>query len=457
MSAMLRGSRSCKLEQARKERQRKLVLEALTEKQLAQTEDRLLLDLITSIPRSTPQRIEEVLAKMKSDDTQAAEQFEEALVHCSNLAENLNGIKPAMLGTEGVNVVWSECIQAVSKQTARMKITPVVVIHPYVGTVTVLNSVCGKHQASSEYARMRMFGAELRDDINDVITAISPVKDKETGLSLTKDEVKEALLDLSGQNEEEVEAPEAEGRLSEDDSDYNDLNAQLDKVTEDWCSDVIDTKPKPAPKVVPRKAPVQILSPIAPRSPTPMPKFAPAPVPLITTPPRTSTSISSSTLSDFNGTLDGVENLMSPRKSTPATDKSVCRSLFTERIPERRASLAAAPVVKAAAPERREVTLIEPKASASDLVTTYPNGYSVVPLKNKSPKKSDARKAKDNKKRPITSPNLPSSKNSRMEQTEMAIRDLQINQSSNNALLQNLTVTIDALALNLGLQLNKKL
>ena len=89
MSALLRGSRSCRQDQARRERQRKLVLEALAEKQIAQKDDHLLLDLVTAIPRSTPQRIEEILAKMKKDDAQAAEQFEDALVHCDNLAENL--------------------------------------------------------------------------------------------------------------------------------------------------------------------------------------------------------------------------------------------------------------------------------------------------------------------------------------------------------------------------------
>ena len=91
MTALFRANRSCKQEQARRERQRKLVLEALAEKQMAQTEDKLLLDLITAIPRSTPQRIEEILTKMKKDDAQAAEQFEDALVHCNNLAEPPRG------------------------------------------------------------------------------------------------------------------------------------------------------------------------------------------------------------------------------------------------------------------------------------------------------------------------------------------------------------------------------
>ena len=460
MTALFRAGRSCKQEQARRERQRKLVLEALAEKQMVQTEDRLLLDLITAIPRSTPQRIEEILAKMKKDDAQAAEQFEEALVHCNNLAENLNGIKPDMLGNEGVNVVWSECIQAVSNQTARMKITPVVVIHPYVGTVAVLNSVCGKHQANSEYARMRMFGAELRDGINDIVTAICPVKDNHTGLSLTQEEVKEALLDISGQGgDPKDENEEAAGRLSEDDSDFNDYNDELRRVNNDWCNDVIDTKPKP----VPRKVPVDQISPVAPRSPTPMPTFAPAPEMLTITPPRSKSinSTSNSTLSSFSSPLDGVETasfspLNSTQKSTSKSDKTVCRSLFTERIPERRASLAPKPStpVLQTEPDRRVVTVAKAKP-ASDFFDKYPDGYKVVPLK-KSPQKSDAKKGRDNKKRAINSPNLPSSKSSRMEQTEMAIRDLQINQSSNNVLLQNLTATIDALALNLGLQMQKK-
>ena len=165
MSGLLRGSRSYVEEQKRKdrdtERKRQLVLDALVKQQQEQTDDKLLLDVLSAIPRTNPQKIEEVLNDLKSKDAQAAAQLEDALDHCNELKRNLDGMKPEHLWTDPVRLLWTECIQTLTAQSARWKCTPVVLIHPFCGTITVMNSLCGKYQAKSEYAYLLFYQVHI--------------------------------------------------------------------------------------------------------------------------------------------------------------------------------------------------------------------------------------------------------------------------------------------------------
>ena len=81
----------------------------------------------------------------------------------------------------------------------------------------------------------------------------------------------------------------------------------------------------------------------------------------------------------------------------------------------------------------------------------YPDGYKVIPLTNKN-KKSDGRKAKDQKKRPVSSPNLSSTKQSRMDRTELAIEQIQVNQANQNEILQQLASQLGQFSVALAMQ-----
>ena len=445
-------------EQKRKDRQRQLVLDALVKQQQVQTDDKLLLDVVSAIPRSTPQRIEEVLSDLRRKDEQAAEQLENAIDHCNEMAKNLSGMQPDVLWTEPVRVLWTECIQALTKQTARWKITPVVLIHPFCGTITVLNSLCGKYQAKSEYARMQNFMDTLKDGLEDVLDNIPTIRDEKTGTSLSREEVKDILLDLSNSAASECGEDGTEGNLSEDVSEeeeeekFDELNKEVERVSEDWTNDKINEETSGESRQTPLIKPL----------------MQPKPKPTLTmTPPRSFNQSANSSLSDFGNPLFNIED--SPIKTAPqlktsspvdlvpmhlTIQKPVNRSLFGNN--DRRVSFS--PKIEPAAqaaPVRRSLPA-EPSKQASDLSVAYPDGYTVVPVRNHKNRKSDAKKAKKPEKRPVSSPNYPSSKATRLEQTEMAINQLQMGQANQNEMLANLTNQLGTLAFNLGLHLDKK-
>ena len=460
MSSILRGSRSYQEEQKRKDRQRQLVLDALVMQQQNQTDDKLLLDVVSAIPRSTPQRIEEVLSDLRRKDDQAAEQLENAIDHCNDLAKNLSGMQPDILWTEPVRLVWTECIQALTKQTARWKITPIVLIHPFCGTITVLNSLCGKYQAKSEYARMKNFMDSMKDGLEEVLDNIPTIRDERTGTSLSRDEVKDILLDLSNSAASDDAEEGADSHLSEDVSEeeeeekFDELNKEVERVSEDWTSDKIDDKTSGESRLTPLIKPL----------------MKPKPKPVLTmTPPRALNQSASSSLSDFTNPLFSIED--SPIKTAPqlktsspvepvpmqlTIQKPLSRSLFGNN--DRRVSFSpkstSAKAEAPAAPVRRSLPEAPPK-QASDLSIAYPDGYTVLPVKNGKNRKSDAKKVKKPEKRPVSSPNYPSSKASRLEQTENAINQLQLGQANQNEMLARLTNQLGTLAFNLGLHLDK--
>ena len=430
-----------------------MVLEALTKQSREQQDDKLLLDVIAAIPRSTPQRIEEVINDLKSKDEQAAEQLEIALDHCNELSKNLNGMSPDNLWTEPVRMLWTECINALTAQTARWKCTPVVVVHPFCGKIVVLTSLCGKHQAKSEYARMENFMDDLKNGMENVLNNMPTIRDEQTGASLTRDEVKDILLDLSngcaGKN------VEADGRLSEEDEsehdgNFDELNRHVERVSEDWSTDVIDdndhSEEKPtnlAPTAPPRAA---------------LGKAEPLAVPLTITPPQS--MISSSPASELLSPLPGYDIVSSTQQTPPLrvkfVNQSVSRSLFGQN---RRVSLAPAtlPSPDASPIKPRRSSLGPPLGQtrgASDLSAVYPDGYTVMPVKNRG-KKPDARKVQP-KKRAVSSPNYPSSKSSRLDQTEAAISQLQLGQANQNQLLLQLSKQMSTMAVNLGLAQEKE-
>ena len=493
MSNLLRGRRSYNLDLQKKEHKRKLVIKALEERRKEQTKDKLLMDIISAVPRSTDAHIESVIKKVQKENEHDATRLEAAIEHCRNLALNLSGARPTELWSEPARMVWLNTIEAVTRQSSRWKACPLVMIHPFCGTVEVLTSVCGKHQALSEFTRMRLFADELREGLDEILHEIHPIKDNESGHSLPFEETKEILLDIS-QNSEGKLSEDEDGALSEDDNASIDLNDELNKVTNDWSLDKIKTEGEPSAKS-------RLISPIN----TNMTSPPNASVSLTTTPPQTMNQSRSSSDSSFNSALSGVESPKKQPKPTSATKSpqlqlvpghhaaaqvsisahaaafnrfkeesdrprislpndrqspTVQRSLFT---PDRQVTYKPSPWQIASVPEEEEVDPVplttsprKQSKAAPDLSVAreaYPDGYKVVPLNNR--RKSDAKKSKD-KKRPVSSPNLPANKQSRMDRTEIAIEQLQLGQANQNAVLRQLADQLGQFTFHLAMNTSKE-
>ena len=470
MSGLLRGSRSYIEEQKRKdreiERKRQLVLDALVKQQQEHTDDKLLLDVLAAIPRTSPQKIEEVLTDLRSKDEQAAAQLENALDHCNELKNNLDGMNPELLWTDTVRLLWTECIQSLTEQSARWKCTPVVLIHPFCGKIAVMTSLCGKYQAKSEYARMKTFMDSLKDGMTEVLDNMPVIRDEKSGLSLSRDEVKSILLDISNAELNGEFEIDNEGRLSEDCSEdedkYDELNKEVERVTEDWSTDKIEIKEP----VTGESRPTPVIKPLAPPRVARDANEGIAKMALTSTPPRSMNQSVSSSMSSFSSPLFGAETFDEIVTSTQATPpmkltvrKPVNRTLFGDS--RREVSLIPPPTASSpkASPIRRSASPMPMMNSkvASDLSAAYPDGYTIVPVRNSKNRKSDAKKpSKENKKRAVSSPNYPSSKSSRLDQTEEAINQLRIGQATQNEALANLTHQLGQIVFNLNHQLLKK-
>lgn len=477
MSNLLRGSRrSYQIDLQKKEHKRKLVLAALNERQKEQAGERLLADIIAAVPRTTDRHIDEVIKKVRKENVADAEKLEEALQRCRELAFNLNGSKPNVLWTDPARLAWSETIEAITVQTSRWKACPLVLIHPYTGTVEVVTSLCGKHQAMSEYTRMKLFAEDLKKGLEDILYDIHPIKDNETGHSIPFEETKEILLDLSD-HVGPLEYPlEDEGRLSEDD-DASDNNSDYEKVIErvsgDWTTDKIDSFDRP-PALKSR-----LIS--SPKSTKPTTKTPESPVlpSLTTTPPPAVMNQSQSSLSSFDSPLAGVEPTppkLPPPKSTVSVPQSDPPKPAPVKNTDNRRSLPQH-VSRSLFSGDRQVTIkndpnwmttiqpltdsesppTSPSKHASDFLAisdAYPDGYTIVPVKARN-KKSDARKVRDQKKRPVSSPNLRANKTSRMDRTEMAIERIQLNQANQNEILQKLASQLGQVSVALAMQNSK--
>ena len=460
MANMLRaGSRSYLDEQKRKERKRALVLAALAERQTAQADDRLLADVIAAVPRTTPQRIAEVMKQLRRKDESEANSLERALEHCEELAQNLNGMDPKMLWTEPVRMVWMDCIDALTAQTSRWKCTPLVLVHPFAGKITVMTSLCGKHQANNEYNRMRAFANELRNGIEVVLDEIHPVRDDKTGMTLPMDETRDILLEISQENNGDGELSEDEdengSNQNGDNNDFDDLNRVVERVSEDWSRDIIESSPE------------AMKAPNAPKR---------TPNPFTSTPPNVSpiesaSSSFSSPPAPFETPLSSTQRPGSVAVSI-AKDHKVHRTLLFPPTAEydhrpappsptpRRVSFQ--PDWQATAPMKMKSNLSSgsshsslapppsPMRPPSELADAFPNGYSVIPLKSKKTgRKSEPKRPSETKKRSISSPNYPSNKHHRLDQQEAAISEMRQVQADQTALLRNLADQIGTLTFNM--------
>ena len=509
----------------KKEHKRKLVLKALEERRQEQSKDKLLMDIIAAVPRSTDTHIDAVIKKVRRENENDALKLEAALAHCRNLSYNLTGAKPTQLWTESARMVWLDTIEAVTRQSSRWKACPLVMVHPYCGTVEVVISLCGKHQALSEYSRMRLFAEDLREGLDEILDEIHPIKDNESGQALPFEETKEILLDIS--NNDDRLSEEDEGHLSEEDTASVELDKEVEKVSKDWTLDEVKTDGEPTAKS-------RLISPVDRDMKSP-PNVT---VNLTSTPPPTmnqSRTSSTSTLSSFGSPLFDIESPKKPQKPSPkkpspekppmspissaaaaaaatkvipghqmpmqlaqdildrtsrsladdlraeveafaldwpsnSRDRSrhtsnragasVNRSLFSDN--DRQVTYKPSPWQISAVPEEDadpQPLTPPPKKSTkapsdlSNALEAYPDGFTMIPLKNR--RKSDAKKQKD-KKRPVSSPNLPANKQSRMDRTEDAIEQLQMGQANQNAVLKQLADQMSQFNLHWQLQNSKK-
>ena len=427
---MLRGQRSVQQEKQRNDRRRELVMKALQDRYRAQSDDRLMSHILGAIPRTTPKMIATTIQKVRSKDEVGADKLEEALNQCENLAENLNGAHPEVLWSDAVRMLWSESLGAILGQTSNWKATPVVAVHPFAGKLVVLTSLYGRFQTQNEYARMKEFEEELRNGLEDVLNDIHPVKDDATGVNVDRAETRSILLDISNGGANDANEEELSEECSEDEEceAYDRFNSEIQAAAEDWSSD-------PAPS--PTKSPKKVVTLATPLTSTPPAR------------PNSSLPRSESSLSSFSSPLPGIETSIlststqrQPTRPSKGTPAPVVRSLFQ-------------PAMELQPPAQPTPAA---KSTSSHLAEAFPQGYSVVPHRQKSPKKTDQKKSQRKEKRPINSPNYPASKNSRLDATETAIAQIQMHQVSQSEALQNLANQIGTLAMNLALNIstNKK-
>ena len=462
-------------------------MKALEKRQKDQTSDRLLADIIAAVPRSTDRHIDEVIKKVRQENEPDAERLEAALASCRDLQENLSGAKPNVLWTDPVRMIWLETIESVTAQTSRWKACPLVLIHPYVGSVEVLISLCGKHQAQSEFSRMRLFAEDLKKGLDEILEDIHPIKDESTGHSLPFEETKEILLNISGQNAENGHLSE-DDNLSENDDNSIDYDQVVERVSGDWTMDKLETKsdlePGSKSRLISSPTKGKKKAPTSPQQPLEVMSLA-------STSPPANPDQSRSSLSELDSLLTTIA---SPTKNPPARrslpgwpiqpippvesiplhslvkprsrSSSVNRTLFPDApdysrtFSDRQVSYTPAQTWQSTiqSTETEQESSASSAAAAtrtpSDLNVTnevYPNGYTVIPLKNKN-KKSDGRKDKNQKKRPVSSPNLPSTKQTRMDRTELAIEQIQMNQANQNEILQKLASQLGQFSVALAMQ-----
>ena len=472
MSNLLRGSRrSYNLDVQKRNRKRELVMKALEKRQKDQASDRLLADIIAAVPRSTDRHIDDVIKKVRTENETDAIRLEAALASCRDLHENLSGAKPDVLWSEPVRMIWLETINAITAQTSRWKACPLVMIHPYVGSVEVLISLCGKHQAQSEFSRMRLFAEDLKQGLDDILNDIHPIKDDSTGHSLPFDETKEILLNISGQSAGTGELSEDDG-VSEGESEV-DYEKVVERVSGDWTCDKVDEEPVSKSRL--------ISSPKAKTKKTPSPDHRPLDVTSLASSSPQIRQDQSRSLSDLETSPTPITTPekakkqphvmpMWPIQPVPSAESipfhqmvnskhrssSVSRTL---QFPDRQVTYTPAAwqsMIQVVEPDQESPPLSPAKSARapSDLTNAneaYPDGYKVIPLTNKN-KKSDGRKAKDQKKRPVSSPNLSSTKQSRMDRTELAIEQIQVNQANQNEILQQLASQLGQFSVALAMQ-----
>ena len=478
---MLRAKRSHAIEKRERERRRALVLEAARAKKDEEIGDQLLSDIIAAVPRTTPALIDEVLQKVRHQDEAEAELLQAAVDQSTMLKVNLDGMDPAELWSEPVRHLWQETIQVLVQQRNRWKITPLTLVHPFYGKVAVVLSLCGKCRAQNEYERMRLFARTLRDGIDNMVDEIHPVMDEKVGKSIPKTETKELLLDISQEilsnNQGELsEDTETYSEDSEDDNgeDFKNFNAEVEVVTADWTKDnpdgespkLIVTPPQSSPtassptSASPAKSGASFMLPFGPELDDAEPSSPATKVQTLTS------ETSSPMLTRTRAFTDGST------RAFMSTRPQVSRTLFPPQQqlqqPERVVTYTPPPV---SFPPSS--TMIQPPTAspilkqASEAGIDLSKGYSVIPYqyqpenKRRSPKKpkiSDAEKKKkeSKKKRPVSSPNYPAAKSrgaARAEgdrdRTANAVRQLQVQQSNQSSLLQQVAEQMNQLTYSL--------
>ena len=453
---MLRTKRSIGQVERERERRRMLVLEAAHSKKEEELGDRLLADIIASVPRTTPALIAEVLEKVRNSDETEAELLQTALDQSTMLKMNLDGMEPEQMWSDPVRELWADTMQTLVQQSSRWKVTPIVMVHPYCGKLAVAISLCGKCRPQNEYERMKRFAISLRDGMEELVSDIHPVRDVKTGRSLSKEETREILMDVSkemeanGELSEYTESCSEEGEDGEDDQ-FDKYEKEVEVESNDWTSG------KPRPDL---------------------------PARLTNTPPQPLANSLSSTKSSFSSPLDGIEPPKATAGPTAASetssplltrtrvfpdgttqtfvsDRSHGRTLFPTPTPER--------VVTVTPPAHTSTMVPEPTASpilkqASESGVDLSRGYSVIqkvipfkgesPRKPKKPRNSDAFQGRKDsrKKRAVSSPNYPNAKTHRrmvgghdFNVTQQAIADLQLKQANQNDVLQQVADQMNAL------------
>ena len=435
---MLRAQRTLKQEKERQDRRRELVMKALQDRYVDQSNDKLLANIVAAVPRTTPAMIASTVQKVRTKDPVAADKLEDALNQCQMLAENLNGARPDAIWTDTVRMLWSESLESIIAQTSNWKATPLVVVHPFAGTVVVLTSLCGKFQSANEYSRMKQFEEALRDGVENVLEEIHPVRDNQTGISVPKEATRNILLDLSGNNGEANNDDELSENISEEEeeAEFDRFNEEVKTASENWSDD-------------------------PPPSPTKLTKGSTPTAQLMSTPDMVFERVNSSNSTSFNATLPGIEDIHQSTRLVPPpalamTPKPVwsagaARTLFVKNEPTHQNES----VSSKASTTSKSSTASTTPSEAAQLAEAFPQGYSVIPHKPKGQKKTDqSRKTQREKKRPIGSPNYPASKSSRLDATEAAITQIQVHQATQAEAMQNLAAQISNLAMNIAVNMS---
>ena len=151
---------------------RKEQLKLLEEKRQSQWEDELLKAAVSALPRSTPKAIEEKMSEIKRHHPADAPTAENALDAIGLLKENVNGSHPAILGSDPYKLLWAETLTACSKQTAKWKLLPMTLVHPFTPRLTVMTSLTGKKISRSDMLQMKSVADGLKAELDTVYDAV---------------------------------------------------------------------------------------------------------------------------------------------------------------------------------------------------------------------------------------------------------------------------------------------
>lgn len=165
----------------RKEKQEKKVGK-LAEIRKSQWEDELLKCVISALPRSTPDKIKEILDDIKKDSPCDFKPAQEALDAIGFLKQHTNGTTPEKFWSEPHRILWAETLSVCAKQSYKWKFIPLSIFHPFVARVCILTAATGKRIPRNDMMQMEQVAKGIYENMAPIIDKIcSTAENKSEG------------------------------------------------------------------------------------------------------------------------------------------------------------------------------------------------------------------------------------------------------------------------------------